>query len=223
MIRPKVFSFVFALVAAFYAATGAFAAEPTLTTKDSDPLPVTVKQNEPLSFILVFKDADGDRIKSSTMQITTPDGTTTPVPGKNISNDTANGVDVAFQTKAGGFGKYKVRFIVSSTDGEVLYPPRDQPEYEFSVENLWIKIGIFVGGLLVCLAGLPMLVYQVSRSMNRSGDPANAARGGLLLGVLMCGALFIYLFASFLGAIAIGIGIIGALAGIVTVLTQRRR
>ena len=201
----------------------AFAAEPTLTTKEAEPLPATVKQNDPTTFTLVYKDADGERIKNSTLRLKTPSGTESVISGKNVSNDTASGVDVTFDAKMNEPGTYTATFIVSSVKGDVLYPAQGQAPYQFSVENLPIKIGIFVVGLIVALLGLPFMVYQVSRSMNRSGDPANAARGGLLLGVLMCGALFIYLFASFLGALAIGIGVIGALAGIVMVLTQKRR
>src|SRR5687767_3427247 len=100
MIRPKVFNlFLFALVA-WLSCGAVFAAEPTLTTKDgADPLPTTVKQNDPVTFTLMFKDADGDRIKSSIMRLKTPSGEETVVNGKNISNETASGVDVTWDAK----------------------------------------------------------------------------------------------------------------------------
>lgn len=222
MIRPKVFSSLLAAFAALLMACGAFAAEPTLTTKDAEPLPATLKQNEAGHFVLVFKDADNDRIKSAVLRLTTPGGEST-INGKWTSNDTASGVDVSFDAKMSEPGQYKARFVVSSADGDVSFPAQDAPPYGFAVENLPIKIGIFVAGLLVALAGLPFMVYQISRSANKNGDPSGAARGALLLGILASAALFIYLFAASLGPLAIAIGVVAGLAGIVTVLTQKRR
>ena len=223
MIRPRVFSVLGAVLAAVICCGAVLAAEPTLTTKEAEPLPATVKQNDAVTFKLVFKDAEGDRIRSSVMRLKTPSGAESVINGKNVSNDTTNGVDVTFEAKMNEPGQYTPTFIVSSVDGDVTYPAQGQAPYQFSVENLPIKIGVFVVGLLVGLAFLPMLVYQLFRSLNRGGDPSGAARGGLLVGILMCGALFMSLFASFLGVYAYGIGAIGALTGIVMVLTQKRR
>lgn len=223
MIRPKVFNvFLFALVAWLSCGIG-FAAEPTLETKSGDPLPVSVKQNDPQSFTLVFKDADGDRIKSAVMKLKTPSGTDSQINGKNTSNDTASGVDVTWGAKMNEPGTYTATFIVTSTDGEVLYPAQGQEPYRFTVENLPIKWGIFAGGTVVSLLFLPYLTYVLFRSMNQRGDPSGAARGALLLGILLSAALFIFLFAGPYGPLAFGIGIIAALAGIVMVLTQKRR
>lgn len=223
MIRPKVFNvFLFALVAWLSCGIG-FAAEPTLETKSGDPLPVSVKENEPPTFTLVFKDADGDRIKSAVMKVRTPGGQEVPINGKNTSNDTTSGVDVTWSGKMNEPGTYTATFIVTSTDGEVLYPAQGQEPYRFTVENLPIKWGIFAGGTVVSLLFLPYLTYVLFRSMNQRGDPSGAARGALLLGILLSAALFIFLFAGPYGPLAFGIGIIAALAGIVMVLTQKRR
>ncbi|MBC8135053.1 MAG: hypothetical protein H8F28_04095 [Fibrella sp.] len=222
MIRPKVFNvFLFALVA-WLSCGAVFAAEPTLETKSGDPLPVSVKQNDPETFTLVFKDADGDRIKSALMKLKTPSGES-QINGTNVSNDTTSGVDVTWSAKMSEPGTYTATFIVSSTDGEVLYPAQGQDPYRFTVENLPIKWGIFAGGTVVSLLFLPYLTYVLFRSMNQRGDPSGAARGALLLGILLSAALFIFLFAGPYGPLAFGIGIIAALAGIVMVLTQKRR
>lgn len=223
MIRPKVFNlYLFALVALLFGGT-AFAAEPTLETKPADPLPTTVKQNDPVTFTLVFRDEDGDRIKSSVMRLKTPSGVETVVNGKNISNETASGVDVTWDAKMNEPGKYSATFIVSSADGDVIYPAQGQVPHQFSVENLPTKWGIFAGGTLVSLLFLPYLTYVLFRSLNQRGDPSGAARGALLLGILLSAALFIYLFAGAYGPIAFIGGIIAGLAGIVMVLTQKRR
>ncbi len=224
MIRPKVFNvFLYALLAAFLSCGAAFAAEPTLETKTADPLPVSVKEKEPPTFTLVFKDADGDRIKSALMRVRTPGGVDITIPGKSVSNDTTNGVDITWSGRVDEPGTYTATFVVSSTDGEVLYPAQGQEPYRFTVENLPIKWGIFAGGTLVSLLFLPYLTYVLFRSMNQRGDPSGAARGALLLGILLSAALFIFLFAGPYGPLAFGIGIIAALAGIVMVLTQKRR
>lgn len=222
MIRPKVFNvFLFALVA-WLSCGVVFAAEPTLETKSGEPLPVSIKQNDPETFTLVFKDADGDRIKSALMKLKTPSGESQIV-GKNVSNDTTGGVDVTWAAKMNEPGTYTATFIVNSADGEVLYPAQGQDPYRFTVENLPIKWGIFAGGTVVSLLFLPYLTYVLFRSMNQRGDPSGAARGALLIGILLSAALFIYLFAGPYGPLAFGIGIIAALAGIVMVLTQKRR
>lgn len=223
MIRPKVFNIVLFALVAWLSCGTVFAAEPTLETKNTDPLPVSVKQNDPQSFTLVFKDADGDRIKSAVMKLKTPSGTDSQINGKNVSNDTASGVDIVWGAKMNEPGTYTATFIVSSTDGEVIYPAQGQEPYRFTVENLPIKWGIFAGGTVVSLLFLPYLTYVLFRSMNQRGDPSGAARGALLLGILLSAALFIFLFAGPYGPLAFGIGIIAGLAGIVMVLTQKRR
>jgi methionine-rich copper-binding protein CopC len=223
MIRRNLFNVLALLVALVSVATYARAAEPTLTVKDTDPLPPTVRQNSVKTFTLRFRDGDGDRASKAVMVLKTPDGSAN-LPGKAQAGDTTAGVDVTWDVKPTALGEYTASFTVTGSDGNVVtYPASDQEPYKFVVESPLVKWGIFAGGLLVGLGFLPFLVYQLFRSMNRRGDPSGAARGALLVGILLCGALFIYLFASFYGVLAFGIGIIGALAGIVMVLTQRRR
>lgn len=217
--RPLFLAIV--LFSAMLFAPKLFAAEPTLTTVESAPLPLTMQENSVKTFTLQFKDSDNDRITKSVMTLKTPQGTAT-LPGKVAPGDTAAGVYVNWDIKASGAGEYIAFFTVTGADGNTArYPAEDGDPYKFVVQNPLIQWGIFGGGVLVGLFFLPFLVYALSRSMNQRGDPTKAARGALLLGILMCGGLFIWLFAGAYGPLAFGIGIIGALALIVMVLTRK--
>ena len=225
MTLRKVFSFarpLLTLLALFGAFAGVASAEPQLTVKSDDPLPLTLKENTPVTWTLHYKDVNGDRIKSKTMTLTPPDGKGIKVDGKSIGDDTKNGVDITWSAKLDEPGAYRAVFIVSTVGGSAQYPAPDAPEYRFTVENLLIKWGIFAGGVFIGLLFLPFLTYQIFRSMNQRGDPSGAARLALMIGILLCGGLFVYLFASVYGSLAYIGGIIIALALIVSVLTQRR-
>ena len=224
MIRPKVFNIFFAALAACVLCVSTAFAQATLKPIESDPLPATVKQGQKTSFRLTFRKTTGGRIKSAVMSVSTPDGQDAKVNGTIVGDDTANGVDIKWDAKFDAPGTYTPRFIVTDGEGDTTtYPAPEQEPYRFTVDNLMINVGIFAGTLLVGLVFLPWLVYTLSRSMNQRGDPSGAARSGLLIGILACGAVFCWRFYSFLGPLAIAIGVIGALAGLVLVLTNKRR
>lgn len=214
-------SAVVAFLAALLAAgPAAFAAKPTLEPVET--LPKTLPANGKQTFVLRFRDADGDRPTKSVFVDTAPSGTTETPATITGEGNTADGITLQWDLRNFEQGAHRAYFEVRASDGNVVrYPAAEEGTYQFVAESIVTKWLIMAGGAFVGLAFLPYLVYMLARSANRGGDPSKAARGGLLLGILACGALFIYLFASFYGALAIGIGVIAALAGMVLVLTRR--
>ena len=224
MIRPKVFNILAGILAVLFLAAGNALAQGTLKQIEADPLPASVREGTAQSFRLQFRKASGARIKTAVLSLDSPSGTGAKINGTAVTQDTAAGSDIKWNAKLNEPGTYKATFIVTDGDGDTTtYPTKDEEAYKFTVENLWIKVAIFAVTVLVGLLFLPFLVYTIFRSMNQRGDPSGAARGGLMIGILICGAVFIWDFASFLGPLAFGIGILIALVGIVMVLTQKRR
>ncbi len=203
-------------------AGAARAAEPVLEAVD---LPTSIKEKTKVTLRLRYTDKDGDRptkalfVDRSASASST--GTEIDVTRKG-AGDPETGIILEWDVSSLEVGSHRSYFEVTNETGQTArYPQNDQEFYGFTVESLVVKIGIMIAGMVVGLAFLPFLVYVLSRSLNKRGDPSRAARGGLLIGILACGALFIYLFASFYGALAYAIGVIAALALAVIVLTRR--
>jgi hypothetical protein len=135
--------------------------------------------------------------------------------------DVTKGVTIVWDVKNLAQGSHKAHFEVSAGGKTVRYPEAADSFYTFGVEALGTKFIILGVGLLVGLAGVPFIVFFLSRSMNPRGDPSNAARVGLLFGILACCALFIYLFANVYGALVWAILIVGIIAA--AILMTRRR
>jgi hypothetical protein len=68
--------------------------------------------------------------------------------------------------------------------------------------------------LAVALLFLPLIVFVLVRSVSPGSDPSRAARFGLLVGLLLSYAWFIYLFGGIypvLWVVILGILVLGAL------------
>lgn len=233
--RSAVFPRPSGLLALFVAAAAAFlagvllpptaarAADPTLTPLSQEGLTRTYRAGSRYTLRLRFTDADGDRpIKNKSLFIDEAQSGRIEIPATRISGDPSSGATIEWDVNGFEQGAHRTRFEVTGSDGKLArYPPDTGEFYEFVSESLGLKLGIMAGGMLVGLLFVPFLIYVLARSMNRRGDPSKAARIGLLFGILACAGLFIYLFASFYGPLVVGIGLVGALALIVLVLTRR--
>lgn len=135
--------------------------------------------------------------------------------------DVTKGVTIVWDLNKLAQGSHKAHFSVSAGGKTVRYPTNPEEFYTFGVEALGTKFIILGIGLLVGLAGVPFIVFFLSRSMNPRGDPSNAARVGLLFGILACCALFIYLFANVYGPLVWAILVVGIIAA--AILMTRRR
>jgi len=219
MIQPKVFSFSCACLVALLLLVAPAFAEPTLVPIDT--LPTSIQENATQTFRFRYRDPNGDRIRKATFT-DRASSATTKIPATILpTDDTSKGVEIDWTVKSLEAGEHHSEFTVETAAQTVRYPLKPEDTYDFGVEKMMVKWAIFAGGVLVGLMFLPFLVYALSRSMNQRGDPTKAARGALLLGILMCGALFIWLFAGTFGFIGVIIAAIAALALIVMVLTRR--
>ncbi|MES4792605.1 MAG: hypothetical protein C4321_06100 [Chloroflexota bacterium] len=81
---------------------------------------------------------------------------------------------------------------------------------------------MLVGGILICVLGLPLLLFLLSRAMNPRGEPTVAARFGLLGGLLLAYLWFAYLFWSVVGILLTAVVGIAVLAILVVILISRR-
>ena len=203
-------------------AAAARAAQPVLEPID---LPNSIRERSKATLRLRYTDRDGDSpVKAQFIDRSASSssaGTEVDVTRKG-AGDPETGLVLEWDVSNLEVGSHRSYFEVTNDTGEVVrYPANDQEFYGFTVESLTVKLGIMAGGLVVGLVFLPFLVYVLARSMNKRGDPSRAARVGLLIGILACGALFIYLFASFYGPLVFAIGIIASLALAVIVLTRR--
>lgn len=198
-------------------------ASPTLAPVAEEGLPKTYRAGSRYTLRLRYTDPNGDPVrKNQALFIDEGPSGRIETPASRISGDTASGATIEWDINGFEQGAHKTRFEVTNQARKMTRYPEDPAEfYEFVGESLTLKWGIMAGGAVVLLLFLPFLVYVLARSMNRRGDPSKAARVGLLIGILACAGLFIYLFASFYGPLAFGIGIIAALALFVLVLTRR--
>ncbi len=211
-----------ALFALFALATAVHASPPLLTPINPDSFTQESHPGDTRSFNVTYTQAQGDAPKTLDLVLETPGGQVTEhaaVP----PGDPTQGVPVTWTYTPQNSGTYRFHFeAVSVTGGSVRLPPSPADDYEFASVNPWVKIGIFVAGLVVAFLILPFVVYVGARSVNRQGDPAAAARIGLFLGVLASLGLYLYLFAADYGALGVVLACVAAL-GILIVLFSRRR
>jgi hypothetical protein len=142
-------------------------------------------------------------------------------PATAIEGEITKGATIVWDINKFEQGSHKAHFEIKSGSTTVRYPTDSNEFYPFSVEAIGTKFVILGVGLLVGLAGIPFIVFFLSRSMNPRGDPSNAARVGLLFGILACCVLFIYLFANVYGPLVYAILVLGIIAALI-LLTRRR-
>ena len=212
------------LVAWLALSTGvAHALPPTLTPINPDSYTQESHPGETRDFSVTYTQSQGDPPKQVNLVLETPGGLVSEHAALPANSDATQGIPITWTYTPENSGTYRFHFeAVSSTGESVRFPASPTDDYEFASVNPWVKIGIFVAGLIVAFLILPFVVYVAARSLNRHGDPAAAARIGLFIGVLASLGLYLYLFAADYGALGVVLACIAAL-GILIVLFSRRR
>lgn len=207
---------------AFGPLTAARAAGSTLAQAPGDELKTTYQAGQKYTLRLFYTDPSGDEIqKSKALFIDEAPSGRVSIPATNIvGDDTTKGVVIEWAINGFEQGGHRASFEVNSLTGKVRYPSGTEP-YAFVVEAIGSKIITMLIGAGVGLLAVPFLVYILTRTMNRRGDPSYAARVGLLFGILACCALFIYLFLSIFGPLVYAILAVGAVAGLVLLINRR--
>ena len=207
-------------LALFLLTATAFAAPPTLAPMDALPNSVLPGHTYPVS--VVYKQAEGDAPTTLKLVVDTPGGILT-YPAPAPVGDPTTGLKAAWQFVPDRAGQYQYHFeAVSSTGAAARFPAAGAADLEFESVSLVSKYVVLGVGLLVALFFLPFVVYVASRSVNRRGDPAAAARVALLVGVLASYGLYLYLFADIYKLIGSVIGGVVALAILVVLFSRRR-
>lgn len=217
--RPFVACLVLLLTALPYSA---WASPPVLTPLQSVPFPTEGQPGQPYTFHLLYQQKEGDAPTALEMVIDGPSGHITAAPSSIEGNDPAKGITATWTFTPQNTGTYRFHFqAVSSTKETGRYPEASTEELEFASSSLAVKYIIFVVGLLIALAFLPFIVYVASRTANKRGDPAAAARIGLFIGVLASYALFWFLFAGIYHAMGLTIAAVAAVAILIALFTRR--
>jgi hypothetical protein len=211
-----------ALLALLAVGVAAHASPPTLAPINPDSFTQEAHPGETRTFDVTYTQPQGDAPKTLDLVLETPGGTVTEhaaVP----PGDPTQGIPVTWTYTPQNSGTYRFHFQAVSVTGEsARLPASPADDYEFASVNPWVKVGIFVVGVIVAFLILPFVVYVGARAVNRQGDPAAAARVGLFIGVLASLGLYLYLFATDYGALGVVIASVAAL-GILIVLFSRRR
>jgi hypothetical protein len=216
-----------ACLLALAAVSPALAAPPTLAPDQSQWLPATLGTGKTAVVRLQYKDADGDAPSRATMTLTPSggDGSPATIPATDASKqgDAAQGLLLEFPLRVESAGTYKVSFLVgSSADEPVRYPTEPANDPVITVESPWMKLGLLIGGILICILGMPLVFFMVSRAINPRGEPTVAARLGLLAGLMLGYLLFAYLYWAALGPLYIAAALVGVLVLMVLVFVARR-
>lgn len=214
-------AFLFALVCAVFAAPSHAAGK--LSPVPGDELKTTYQAGQKYTIRLQYTDPKGDEVtKSKALFVDNAPSGRISVPAARVSGDPASPSGAIIEWDINGFeqGGHSASFEVNSLTETVRYPAGSE-NYAFLVEAIGSKILLMVIGAAVGLVAVPFLVYTITRSVNRRGDPSHAARVGLLFGILACCALFIYLFLSIFGPLVYAILAIGFIAGLVLLLNRR--
>lgn len=203
--------------------SSAWAAAPTLSEVPGQELPKTFQANKLYTLSLIYKDPTGDPVKKTKAVFVDESDSAGRVSttAANVSGDTTTGATITWDARNFAQGAHKGYFEVTSLTGKARFPQEPTEFYTFGVEALLTKVALMLGGAAVGVVFVPLLVYLIARNMNKRGNPSNAARLGLLVGILACCVLFIYLFANVYGPLVYAILVLGFLAALVLLLTRR--
>jgi hypothetical protein len=194
---------------------------PTLELNNTAEIPAEVPAGQPVTFNVTYKQDAGDPPTSLKLVVITPSGEVS-VPALPPGGDPVAGVTVTWPFTPKEAGTYKYHFeATSSTGGFARYPANAADDLQlvsFSILNKYIVLMV---GLVIALAFLPFIVYVASRSINKRGAPATAARVALLIGVIASYALFLYLFHAVYGVLQLALGGVAAVALLIALFTRK--
>lgn len=215
-------SLALCVILALSTLTTAWATPPSLQPIPGITFPTEVQPGHVCSFTLRYIQHEGDAPTTLKMVVETPSGPATAQPPTTEGNDPATGVTVTWTFTPVNIGSYRYHFeAVSSTGGTARYPESASQEMELTSYSLGLKYLILAIGLLIAMAFVPFVVYTGTRAVNKRGNPAAAARVGLLIGVLASYGLFLYLFNTIYSPLAMVLAGVGALAVLIALFTRR--
>lgn len=218
------FLLFFALFSVLMTGALAQAQGPKLTENAGSELKNAYEDKKPYTLRLLYTDPSGDEVsKSKAVFVDEGASGNNRITATSITGNTSTGAIVEWHVNGFEPGSHKGHFEVTPPSGTtaVRYPAEPTEFYSFVVENVttkWIILGV---GVLICLTAIPAVVFFLSRSMNPRGDSSQAARIGLLIGILCICVLFIYLFLSVYGPLVFA-AILLALFALPILLTRRR-
>ena len=199
-------------------AVGATPAAPTLSTEGYGIVePAEGESGQANVFKVCYTDK-ADEPQEVKMVLNGPAGVSTVPPTTTTGSDPAQGIVETFSFVPKNVGTYKYHFEATSKTGETAQPTPDEQFTSYSITTQYLFLAV---GCLIGLFGVPLLVYVITRSVNKRGNPATAARFGLLLGVLACYALFLYLFHSIYSPLNFVVAGVAALAVLVALFARR--
>ena len=195
----------------------AWAAGPALT---GVVLPTEIEAGKPAVFHIVYTSPAGDPATDIRMVISVPGEPDKEVlPTSPQGTDPAKGIDYTFTYSPPDVGTYKYHFVAkSSTTESTTWPTPDGEFTVYSIVRNYISLAI---GVALSLLALPFLVYIIARSVNKHGNPATAARFGLLIGIIVSYVCFAVLFHSIYSFLTLGLVAVGAVAMLIAIFTRR--
>jgi hypothetical protein len=196
---------------------------PKLEQNPGSELLNAYQDKKPYTLRMLYTDPSGDEVsKSKAVFIDEGPSGSNRITADSVTGDTKTGAAIEWHVNGFEPGSHKGSFEITRVGGDTVRYPAEKTEfYSFVVENLttkWIILGV---GILIALSAIPAVVFFLSRAMNPRGDSSQAARIGLLIGVLVICVLFIYLFLSIYGPLVFAILVLGVLA-LPLLLTRRR-
>lgn len=196
-------------------------AEPTLKPLGEAPLPNAFQDKGKYTLRLVYQDPKNDDIVKATFHDESRSGNIA-VEKKSVDGSPENGATITWEINGFDKGDHKGYFIVTTDVGETRYPAEKDEFYTFKVESVTDKWIVTVVGWLICLGAVPFLVYILARSLNPRGNPSAVARIGLIVGIFLALALFIWQFMGvYDNPLIWALAVIGFLGLLVAVVVRR--
>ena len=210
----------FALVLVLSLALAA-CAEPTLKPLADTPLPNAFQTEQKYVLRLLYEDSKGDDITKATFH-DEAGGSPITIEKKSVDGKPDTGATITWDINKFTKGSHQGYFVVKTDAGETRYPSAKDEYYSFRVESVidkWVLTGI---GWVICLGAVPFLFYLLARTLNPRGNPSSVARVGLIVGIFLALAIFIWQFMGIYDNPLIWVmAVVGALALLIVVMTRR--
>lgn len=194
----------------------AWAAGPTLTQQS--PFPAECQPHEIQTFHVLYTNPSGDPATDVELIIQTPGGGQAKILGTQPEGtDPGQGITYTFEFSPENVGEYKYHFHCDTSTSQTA----DSTSAEFTSYSMVTKFIILGIGFVVAMLFVPFIIYVIARAVNKRGNPATAARVGLLIGVIAWYGVFVYLFFTIYSTLTIGLAGVAAVAILVGLLTRR--